>query len=234
MDEEKDPIEIPETPDDDYAGCGCGCEVDDEAVKDMLDEVFGKEDPEPPPEEPPDEPVEPEPPLPSILQDVKKWVGIVREYEVFDSDILMHINAAFFTLFELGVGPREGFALEDGTEDWPEFSEDKIVIAAVKQYVLLKVRNAFDPPTSSYVLNSNQSKIEELEWRLRELCGGFLDYESEDEVPDDPIPEEPPEEQEPSEPTPPDEPSDDEDCSCGCETATDEEVNDMLDKIFDD
>lgn len=214
MDEEKDPIEIPETPDDEYTGCGCGCEADDEDVKDMIDEVFGEENPKPPTEEP----VEPEPPPPSILQDVKKWIGIVREYEVFDSDILMHINAAFFTLFELGVGPREGFSIEGGSEDWPSFSDNKIVLAAVKQYVLLKVRNAFDPPTSSYVLNANQSKIEELEWRLRELCSGLLDYESEDEPPEDPIPEEPPSD----------------DCSCGCDTATDEEVNDMLDTIFDD
>lgn len=210
MDEEKDPIEIPEDPEDEYTGCGCGCEVDDEDVEDMLDNIFGEE-PEPPLEDPPDEPIEPEKEPPSILQDVKKWIGVTREYEVFDSDILMHINAAFFALFELGVGPRGGFVVEEGGEDWTEFSEDKIVVSAVKQYVLLKVRNTFDPPTSSYILNANQSKIEELEWRLRELCSGLLDY-VEEESPEDPVPEEPIE---------PEPPTNDEECSCGCETATD-------------
>lgn len=227
VDEEKDPIETPEDPEGDYTGCGCGCEVDDEDVEDMLDDVFGEET-EPPFEDPPDEPIEPDHAFPSILQDVKKWIGTTREYEVFDSDILMHINAAFFTLFELGVGPRGGFVVEEGTEDWPEFSEDKIVVSAVKQYVLLKVRNAFDPPTSSYVLNANQSKIEELEWRLRELCSGLLDY-VEEEPPDDPFTEPTPEE--PIEPKPP---TNDEECSCGCDTATDEEVYGFLDKLFND
>lgn len=227
MDEEKDPIETPEDSEGDYTGCGCGCEVDDEDVEGMLNDVFGEEQ-APPLEPPPDDPIEPEKESPSILQDVKKWIGVTREYEVFDSDILMHINAAFFTLFELGVGPREGFVVEEGTEDWSEFSEDKIVVSAVKQYVLLKVRNAFDPPTSSYVLNANQSKIEELEWRLRELCSGLLDY-VEEESPDDPVPEPTPEE--PIEPKPP---TNDEECSCGCDTATDEEVYGFLDKIFND
>lgn len=205
-------------PKGDYDGCSCGCEVDDEVVEDMLDEVFGEDE-----EDQPDEPVDvdPEPPPNSILEDVKKWIGIVREYEVFDSDILMHINSAFFTLFQLGVGPRDGFVIEDSMSIWTDFSENQILVAAVKQYVMLKVRNTFDPPTSSYVLNANQSKIDELEWRLRELCSGYFDFD-EEELPDDPIPEEP---------TLPEEPSEDS-CPCDCETATDEEAEEMLDKIF--
>lgn len=213
-------------PQGDYDGCGCGCEVDDEVVEDMLDEVFGEDEEDQPPDQP-DEPVDddPEPPPNSILEDVKKWIGIVREYKVFDSDILMDINSAFFTLFQLGVGPRDGFVIEDSMSIWTDFSENQILISAVKQYVMLKVRNTFDPPTSSYVLNANQSKIDELEWRLRELCSGYFDFD-EEELPDDPIPEEPPDE-----PPPPEDPSEDS-CPCDCETATDEEAEEMLDKIF--
>lgn len=225
--EEKVPIdsETPDHPEGEDPECNCGCTASDEDVDNMLDEVFGSEEPDSPPEEPPPEEEPPEDlPPPSILQDVKKWIGITREYEVFDSDILMSINAAFFTLHQLGVGPREGFAIEDGTEDWPEFSDDKMTISAVKQYVQLKVRNTFDPPTSSYVLNANQTKIDELEWRLREQWSGRLDYE-EEETPEDPEPIEPT----PAEPDPPSE-----ECACCCPTASDEEVDSLLDEIFND
>lgn len=219
--EEKAPIdpETPDPPEGEDPECNCGCTASDEDVDNMLDEVFGsEEEPDSPPDEPPPEDL---PPPPSILQDVKKWIGITREYEVFDSDILMSINAAFFTLHQLGVGPREGFAIEDGTEDWPEFSDDKMTISAVKQYVQLKVRNTFDPPTSSYVLNANQTKIDELEWRLREQWSGRLDYE--EETPEDPEPIEPPPEE--SDPSP-------DECTCCCPTASDEEVESLLDEIF--
>lgn len=192
---------------------GCGCSMaSDEEVDSMLDGIFGPDELNPPG----DDPSENLPPPPSILQDVKKWVGITREYDVFDSDILMSINAAFFTLHQLGVGPKEGFAIEDGTEDWPAFSEDKLIVSGVKQYVQLKVRNTFDPPTSSYVLNANQSKIEELEWRLRELAEGVFEDE------------EPPVEEEPPIPETPVEPGE---CDCP-DVATNEEVHDILVNIF--
>ena len=41
----------------------------------------------------------------SILTSIKKLLGIAEEYEHFDVDIIMHINAAFSVLTQLGVGP---------------------------------------------------------------------------------------------------------------------------------
>lgn len=202
MDEEKKPIDTEEG----ISGCTCGCTASDEDVDKMLDDVFG-----------PDEPSDNLSPPSSILQDVKKWIGITREYEVFDSDILMSINSTFFTLHQLGVGPSDGFAIDNGTENWSDFSENKMIISAVKQYVMLKVRNTFDPPTSSYVLNANQTKIDELEWRLREQCSGRLDYE-----------EEPPEDNE----QPVENPPISEDCVCCCLTAKDEDIDAMLEEVF--
>lgn len=117
----------------------------------------------------------------SVLIDVKKYLGPSINYTVFDMDIIMNINATFFVLFELGVGPTdEAFTISGNSELWSEFSESKTIISAVKQYVFLKVKNTFDPPTSSYVLQAYDSQIQELEWRLRELASGMLDPDEED------------------------------------------------------
>lgn len=111
----------------------------------------------------------------SILDDIKKYIGPAISYTVFDMDIIMNINAAFFTLFQLGVGSEyKVFTITDKETTWSEFSINENIIAAVKQYIYLKVRNVFDPPTSSYVLSAYESQIQELEWRLRELAAGMF------------------------------------------------------------
>ena len=51
----------------------------------------------------------------SILISTKKILGIAEDYTVFDLDIITHINTAFSTLTQLGVGPAEGFM--NGTAD---------------------------------------------------------------------------------------------------------------------
>lgn len=115
----------------------------------------------------------------SILNEVKKYIGPSISYDVFDMDIIMNINAAFFTLFQLGVGDEKGvFTINDNTATWEDFCPSEDVIAATKQYIYLRVKNVFDPPTSSYVLQAYENQIRELEWRLRELGAGVFDDDS--------------------------------------------------------
>ena len=52
----------------------------------------------------------------SILTSIKKLLGIAEEYEHFDPDIVMYINSAFSVLTQLGVGPEEGFRIEDASK----------------------------------------------------------------------------------------------------------------------
>ena len=52
----------------------------------------------------------------SILTSIKKLLGITEEYEHFDPDIIMHINSVFSVLTQLGVGPAEGFRIEEPLE----------------------------------------------------------------------------------------------------------------------
>lgn len=118
----------------------------------------------------------------SILNDIKKYIGPSISYTVFDMDILMNINAAFFTLYQLGVASSKNvFTIMDAEIPWSAFSDDVNIVSAVKQYIYLKVRNVFDPPTSSYVLSAYESQIQELEWRLREMAAGMFNEEDDDD-----------------------------------------------------
>jgi hypothetical protein len=102
----------------------------------------------------------------SILTSTKKILGIPDDYTVFDLDIITHINTAFSTLTQLGVGPAEGFMIEDNTAEWTDFIVDDLQYNSVKTYVYLKVRQLFDPPTTSYLITAFNEQIRELEWRL--------------------------------------------------------------------
>ena len=104
----------------------------------------------------------------SILTSTKKILGISEDYTVFDLDIITHINTAFSTLTQLGVGPIEGFMIEDASEVWTDFDpiDDDRQYNAVKSYIFLRVRMLFDPPTTSYLITASEKQLQELEWRL--------------------------------------------------------------------
>ena len=102
----------------------------------------------------------------SILTSVKKMLGITEDYEHFDADLIMHINSVFMILTQLGVGPSEGFSIENKIDTWDDFVSSDSNLEAVKSYMYLKVKLLFDPPLSSAVMESMNRMISELEWRL--------------------------------------------------------------------
>jgi hypothetical protein len=102
----------------------------------------------------------------SILNGTKKILGLNSDYLAFDFDIITHINAAFSTLNQLGVGPEDGFFIEDSTANWEDFVVPANQLNLVKTYVYLKVRFLFDPPTTSFLLDAMNNQIKEYEWRL--------------------------------------------------------------------
>ena len=104
----------------------------------------------------------------SILTSIKKMLGIDEEYTHFYADIIMHINSGLMILTQLGVGPAEGFVIEDDTSTWVDFIPEvnAAQLHAVKSYIYMKVKLMFDPPLSSAVIESMNRQIAELEWRL--------------------------------------------------------------------
>jgi len=127
----------------------------------------------------------------SILISTKKILGIAEDYTAFDLDIITHINTAFSTLTQLGVGPATGFMIEDDTAVWDDFISDDFQYNSVKSYVFLRVRHLFDPPTTSYLIVASEKQISELEWRLnvhREETG-WVDPDPDPMPSDDPFAE---------------------------------------------
>lgn len=103
----------------------------------------------------------------SILLSVKALLGPDADYDVFDQDIVIFINSAIATLTQLGIGPSEGFEITGEEETWEDFlGGDMRRINSVKTYIFMKVRMAFDPPASSYVLSAYEDSCKEFEWRL--------------------------------------------------------------------
>lgn len=102
----------------------------------------------------------------SILTSIKKLLGITKDYKHFDDDLIMHINSVFMVLNQLGVGPSEGFYIEDDSAYWTDYVSDPAQLQAIKSYMHLKVKLLFDPPASSAVMECMKQMINEFEWRL--------------------------------------------------------------------
>jgi hypothetical protein len=102
----------------------------------------------------------------SILNSIKKLLGIAPDYTQFDSDVIMHINSVFMVLNQLGIGPEEGFRITNADDKWTDYITNDDNLDAIKTYIHLKVKIAFDPPLNSTVMEAHKQMISELEWRL--------------------------------------------------------------------
>lgn len=117
----------------------------------------------------------------SILNSIKKLLGIAEDYDYFDSDIIMHINSVFATLTQLGVGPEDGFSIDDESAKWEDFLPEERMLHSVKSYMFMKVKLMFDPPLSSAVIECTKEQIKELEWRLQ-VAVDSANTKSEEEI----------------------------------------------------
>ena len=102
----------------------------------------------------------------SILKTIKQLVGCPDDFEQFDMDLTIHINSAFATLTQLGVGPKEGYRITGVDNVWNEFEDDPQKLSLIKDYVYIKTRLLFDPPTSGSLMDSLKEQLKEMEWRL--------------------------------------------------------------------
>lgn len=103
----------------------------------------------------------------SILTTTKKLLGIEEDCKEFDLDVMLNINAAIFTLRQLGVGPKSGFTVTSKEETYEDYLSDRPdLINEVKMYFYYKTRLGFDPPSSSVVTECIKEMIREAEFRL--------------------------------------------------------------------
>jgi len=105
----------------------------------------------------------------SILKSTKKNLGLDENYDAFDHDVITHINSAFFTLNQLGIGPEGGFAIEGDEEEWGDFVDADLNVSAknaLKTFIYLYVRLIFDPPGTPHHIQAAKEQQTELTHRL--------------------------------------------------------------------
>lgn len=102
----------------------------------------------------------------SILASTKAALGIVPEYTAFDNQIIMYINTVFSKLYQLGVGPSDGFSITDEKDTWDDYLEGNKLLNMVITYMHGSVKLMFDPPTNSFATTALNDQMKELEWRI--------------------------------------------------------------------
>lgn len=103
----------------------------------------------------------------SILTSIKKLIGIEADDTSFDDDIIMDINTVLMALTQMGVGPEDGFEIEDSTSTWTDFIPNMKKFSAVKSYIRMRVRLMFDSDSMpSSLIEAYNRQIAEFEWRL--------------------------------------------------------------------
>ncbi len=102
----------------------------------------------------------------SILLSVKKLCNVAPEYTAFDDDFILWINAALSDVNQLGVGPAEGFEIEDEFAEWVDLLGESPIYNRVKAYVAKHVRLNFDPPGTSFGIEMIKNQLEEMAYRI--------------------------------------------------------------------
>lgn len=100
----------------------------------------------------------------SILNTIKKLIGLDEDYTVFDTDIIIHINSSFWRLRQLGLGV-DNFVIKDKEATWSDYLGDDVnKMEVVKTFIYLNVRLLFDPPTNNASLfNAYKEQLEKYE-----------------------------------------------------------------------
>lgn len=128
----------------------------------------------------------------SVLNSVKSALGLSLDDDAFDSEILLHVNAAIAVLNQNGV-KINGTMIASVETLWRSLFKEPIVGATIdeqlmesnesfeliKLYIFLKTKILFDPPAPSVTSYMNES-ISELLWRLKEsydLPGRVVAYD---------------------------------------------------------
>ena len=107
----------------------------------------------------------------SILKTVRQLIGPSVSYDIFDTDLIININAAFSRLCQLGVGPLEHpFMIHGEGETWSDFIADEGWQEEVKQYIFLKTKLIFDPPQNGTVINVYKEQIDMLEQTMKDTA----------------------------------------------------------------
>lgn len=103
----------------------------------------------------------------SVLNNVKKHVQVAIDYDVFDTELINHINSALFTLYETITMPKVPF-LTSKEDTWSEVIGDETMelYPVIPSYIGLLVKLIFDTPVNSFAVDALERQIRSYEYRM--------------------------------------------------------------------
>jgi len=107
----------------------------------------------------------------SILHTIKKMIGGDVESSEFDTDLIISINSAIATLYQIGIEALNaetgaGFTITGEAETWSDYLGNFKHVDMVKTYIYQRVRLIFDPPQNTVLISAIQDQMKENEWRI--------------------------------------------------------------------
>lgn len=104
----------------------------------------------------------------SILNSVKKLIGINEEDTSFDLDIIFNINAAILTMYQLGI-IKKAYTITSKDDTYQMLMPDcpEEIVNQTKMYFVYKVRLGFDSSTlTANMVQVIKDLIAEAEYRM--------------------------------------------------------------------
>ena len=68
-------------------------------------------------------------------------------------------------MIQLGVSDKQ-FHITGPSETWDQLITNENILASVKEYIYIRAKLLFDPPTSSIVMEAYKEILKEDEWRI--------------------------------------------------------------------
>lgn len=109
----------------------------------------------------------------SILDTIRHMCVGSDEDKTFDTDLLIYINGTMNILAQLGLPGADGFVVTGSEQTWEDLLGEGVSAAnleMVKNYVYFKVKQQFDPSSSSVLNSAYDTQIAQLEWRINVQC----------------------------------------------------------------
>lgn len=102
----------------------------------------------------------------NILITVKRnMTGITPDNHDFDSEILDHINTYIRFLNRFGIGAENFYATTES--NWSDLlGDDLTYYMDAKDYITLKIKYWWDPPTVGAAVSAIENSIKEIEFNL--------------------------------------------------------------------
>ena len=103
----------------------------------------------------------------TILVTIKRNLsGLTPDNHDYDAEILDHINTYIRFLHRFGIGADSFYATAESL--WSDFlGNDVAYYNDAKDYIMLKVKYWWDPPTVGAVVSAVENSLKEIEFNLR-------------------------------------------------------------------